>query len=432
MADIIDPTASQKLYAGTDKAAIDAIAAGGAGETATYDSGTSSHTLVNLSPLQATYWRVDSKSGGTWTKSDLWQFSSPQGKAYNPYPAHNSTISDADLTLRWRQSPWPAYLLNQNVYYGTTEGDVTDANTSTAGVFQDNYGPDVNSFHIGQLDLGVTRWWRIDSNMDTPTKDMVKGDVWKFTTAQYYTIENFDWYQGDDNLRAVWKDYYTDGTGDNGTIVTEQTEPNRYATRSHLMDFDWFTAGSTHWDTKRTFASPFDMTVFDLKALVLYSYGDPCNTSGTPVYSLSGPQKIYVTLSDGPNSVTRPYDGDANNIFVNQWSEWNIALADFSPVLLTKVASIKLSVTNEYTGNGHVMFDDIILYKQRCVPYHSGLTELDINADCIINYADEWSMKGVWLQSGNAYNFHTANPIVNCLDYALLAAKWQQGDWFPK
>jgi len=107
-------------------------------------------------------------------------------------------------------------------------------------------------------------------------------------------------------------------------------------------------------------------------------------------------------------------------------------LADFSPVLLTKVASIKLSVTNEYTGNGHVMFDDIRVYKQRCVPALSGVTEVDVNADCIINGPDLWSMKGVWLQSGNAYNFHTTNPIVNCLDFAVIAAKWQQGVKFPQ
>jgi hypothetical protein len=430
VADIIDPTASQKVYYGTDEAALNAIPAGGAGEFATYDSGTSSATLVNLSPLLATFWRVDSNDGGTWTKSDLWQFSEPQGKAEHPDPAHNSTVSDADLTLRWGQSPWPAYLLNQNVYFGTNEAEVTNANTSDVNAFVGNYGPDVNSLNIGQLDLGVQRWWRIDSNMNTPTKDMVKGDVWKFTMQQFYTIEDFDWYQGTTNLRATWLDFYSDGT--NGAVVVEMTEPNRYATRSKLMDFDWITSGYSHWDTKRTFDAPFDMTVFDLKALVLYSYGDPCNTSGTPLYSLTGPQKIYVTLSDGPNSVTQPYDGDANNIFVNQWAEWNIALADFSPVALNAVTSIMLSVTDDETGNGHVKFDDIRLYKQRCVPYHSGVTAIDVNADCIIDWRDQDAMRGSWLQSGTAYNFHPTNPLVNCMDYAILANNWQMGDWFPK
>ncbi|MHC4756186.1 MAG: hypothetical protein ACYTBP_13710 [Planctomycetota bacterium] len=429
VADIIDAADSQKLYTGTDKAAIDAIAAGGAGQTATYGSGTSSHLLTGLSPLLTNYWRIDSNSGGIWTKGDLWQFGSPQGKAEHPDPAHNSTVSDADLTLRWDPSPWPAFLLNQNVYYGDNVTAVTDANTSTVGIFQGNYAADVNSYNVGALPLGAVRWWRIDSNMNTG--DLVKGDVWKFTMAQFLTLEDFDWYQGTTNLRATWLDYYSDST--NGVVVTEQTEPNRYAKHSKLMDFDWITSGYTHWDTKRTFASPFDMTTADLAALVLYSYGDPCNTSGTPLYSLTGPQKIYVTLSDDTNSVTLPYDGDANNIFVDQWVEWNLALADFAPVDLTQVASIMLSVTDDETGNGHVKFDDIRLYKQRCVPHLSGVTAYDVaTVDCIINFRETEGMRKVWLQTGTSYDFHPTDPICNVLDYVLLADVWQMGDLFPK
>ncbi|MHC4638713.1 MAG: hypothetical protein ACYTBV_14625 [Planctomycetota bacterium] len=326
-ADIIDAADSQKLYAGTDANALNAIAAGGAGQIATYGKDVNSHTLTNISPMLAQYWRVDSNDSGTWTKGDLWKFGEPGGKAEHPYPAHNSTVSDADLTLRWGQSPWPAYLINQNVYYGTNQAEVAGANTSDVNAFVGNYSADTNSYNVGALPLGAQRWWRIDSNMNTG--DLVLGDVWKFTMANFYTIENFDWYQGTTNLRATWLDYYSDNT--NGTVVTEQTEPNRYETRSHLMDFDWITSGYSHWDSKRTFASPIDMTTADLVALVLYSYGDPCNTSGTPLYSLTGPQKLYVTLSDDTNSVTLPYDGDANDIFLAQWSEWNLELADFAP-----------------------------------------------------------------------------------------------------
>jgi hypothetical protein len=434
VADIIDAADSQKLYVSTDAAIIDAIGAGGAGETALYGSGISSHTLTNLSPVLVNYWRVDSKKDGTWTKGDLWRFGIPQGKAAILYPADNTAdgskkVSDYDLTLRWVQSPWPAYLINQNVYYGTNATEVADANTSDVNAFVGTFGPDVNTLHIGSLDLGVTRWWRIDSNLNTATKDLVKGDVWRFTIADYYTIENFDWYGGTVNLRNTWLDYYADST--NGAAVAEMTEPNRYAKHSKLMDFDWITSGYTHWDTKRTFDSPIDMTVFDLKALVLYSYGDPCNTSGTPLYSLTGPQKVYVTLSDGPNTVTLPYDGDANDIFVNLWSEWNIALADFAPVDLTQVASIMLSVTDDETGNGHVKFDDIRLHKQRCVPHYSGVTEVDYNSDCIINYADTERMRSNWLKIGTDTDFHIVDPNTNCLDFALMAEKWQQGVEFP-
>jgi hypothetical protein len=429
VADTIDPTASQKLYAGTDEAALDAIAAGGAGAEATYDSGVSSHTLTGLSPLVTNYWRVDSNSGGTWTKGDIWQFGVPAGKAEQPDPANNSTISDADVTLRWQPSPWPAYLVNQNVYYGTNQAEVTDANSSDVNAFIGNYSADTNSYNVGALPLGATRWWRIDSNMNTG--DLIKGDVWRFSMAQFLTIEDFDWYQGTTNLRATWKDFFSDNT--NGAVVTEQVEPNRYATRSKLMDFDWITSGYTHWDTERTFASPIDMTG-ELAALVLYSYGDPDNDGdgGAGFYSLDGPQKMYVTLSDDTNSVTLPYDGDANDLFKAQWVEWNIALADFAPVNLGAVTSIKLSVNDDYSGNAHVKFDDIRLYKQRCVPHKSGVTDVDYNSDCIINWRDQDRIRGNWLLTGTDTNWHPTDPICNALDYALMAAKWQQGDLFPK
>jgi hypothetical protein len=428
VADLIDAADSQKIYAGTDEAALDAIAAGGAGALATYGSGTSSHTLTGLSPLLTQYWRIDSKNGGTWTKGDIWQFSEPQGKAEHPDPAHNETISDADVTLRWDPSPWPAFLINQDVYYGTNQAEVAGANTTDVNAFVGNYPAGANSLNVGALPLGAERWWRIDSNMNTG--DLVPGDVWRFKMADFLTIEDFDWYQGTTNLRATWLDFYSDAT--NGVAVTEQTEPNRYATRSKLMDFDWVTSGYTHWDTKRTFASDVNMAG-ELAALVLYSHGDPCNTSGTPLYSLTGPQKIYVTLSDGPNSVTLPYDGDANDIFLAQWVEWNIALADFAPVDLTQVASIMLSVTDDETGNGHVKFDDIRLYKQRCVPHLSGVTAYDVGVvDCIINFRETEGMRGSWLKTGTSYDFHTTDPICNALDYALLADVWQMGDLFPK
>jgi hypothetical protein len=365
-----------------------------------------------------------------------WQFGSAQGKAEHPDPAHNETISDADVTLRWDPSPWPAFLINQNLYYGTNQAEVAaacDVNVTTVI----GLAADANSFAVGQLDLGAQRWWRIDSNMSTG--DLVPGDVWQFSTQNFYTLEDFDWYQGSTSMRATWLDFFSDST--NGTVIAERTEPNRYATRSHLMDFDWITGSPyTHWDSKRTLASEFDMTVGDLAALVLYSHGDPCNTSSSGGgYSLSGPQKLYVTLADDTNSATIEYNGDAGDIFVAQWVEWNIALADFvtagspGPVNLEKIDSIMLSVTDDETGNGHVKFDDIRLYKQRCVPSLSGVTLVDFNNDCIINWRDHWqAIRAGWLQTGTAYDYHTTDPIVNCLDFAVMANYWQMGELFPQ
>ncbi|MHC4638787.1 MAG: hypothetical protein ACYTBV_15000, partial [Planctomycetota bacterium] len=206
VADIIEDTDSQKVYIATDKAIIDAIAAGAAGEAATYGKDANSHTATGLLFLNVQYWRVDSNDSGNWTKGDVWRFGAPGlGKAYDPYPANNSKASDLDLTLRWRPSPYPSYLLNQNVYYGTNATEVTDANTSTAGVFQGEYPAGANSLPIGTLDIGVSRWWRVDSNMSIG--GIIKGDTWKFTMDNFYTIEDFDWYGGTTNLRATWLDY---------------------------------------------------------------------------------------------------------------------------------------------------------------------------------------------------------------------------------
>ena len=435
VADTIEAANSQKLYAGTNKAAIEAIAAGGAGETALYGSGTSTHTLSGLSPLLVNYWRVDSNSGGVWTKGDLLSFGSPQGKALNPYPIPGSTISDVDVTLRWTPSPWPAYLVNQIIYYGTNADEVTAAGIGDANAYISTSGVAVDSLHIGQLDLGSVRWWRIDSNMGT--SGVITGDVWKFTIQDYYTLEDFDWYGGTDSLNDTWLDYTSDGT--NGVAVTEGVDPNRHPTRSYLMDFDWLTGSYSHWDTKRTLASPMDITVFDLKALVLYSHGDPCNAVGTPLWS-TGPEKLYITLADGTNSAKLAYDGDANDLFEDQWVEWNLALADFvsagtpGDVNLAILDSVMLSIDNTYTGSGHVKFDDIRVMKQRCVSKYSGVTEWDFRVNCIINFDDYWYFRGQWLTDNmsSPADLHTTDPNVNLFDYSILASHWQEGDLFPK
>ena len=141
-----------------------------------------------LVPGTTYYWRIDEVNdadpNSPW-KGDVWSFTVPSKKAYNPEPADGYDFLDAEsLTFRWTAGF--GTILNY-VYFGDDFDTVANA---SGGAPQAQV-----SYDTGALEPDKTYFWRVDEFDGTTTH---KGDVWTFTTLPYIPIT-------DPNLVGWWK-----------------------------------------------------------------------------------------------------------------------------------------------------------------------------------------------------------------------------------
>jgi hypothetical protein len=159
-----------------------------------------------LIPGTTYYWRVDEmEPDDTKHKGDVWSFSIPPLKAYDPIPPDSAGLITTDSTLSWKGG------LTAILYYVYFGNDFDTVNNA-AGVppqATTNYTP-------ANLELDTVYYWRVDV-FDGTT--LHKGDMWSFKTLPEITVT-------DPNLAGWWKLDTTSGTtaidwsgyGNNGTI----------------------------------------------------------------------------------------------------------------------------------------------------------------------------------------------------------------------
>ena len=124
-----------------------------------------------LVPGTTYYWRIDEVNeadpNSPWT-GDVWSFSIPPKKAYNPDPADGAEFVDPEVTLNWTAG-YGAKL--HTVYIGDDFDEVSNA---TGGTVQG-----ATTSAPGPLELEKVYYWRVD---EFDAVDTYKGDIWSFTT----------------------------------------------------------------------------------------------------------------------------------------------------------------------------------------------------------------------------------------------------------
>ncbi|MCJ7693324.1 MAG: LamG domain-containing protein, partial [Sedimentisphaerales bacterium] len=260
------------------------------------------------------------------------------------------------------------------------------------------------------LELGETYYWRIDEVNETDDT-MIKGRIWNFKVANYIVIDDMESYSSSNKIFVTWLDYY-DLSNSNAEIRLETNPP--YVRDGSSMEFVYDNTNEYgSWTEAEVAKLPIpysDWTVADVKALVLYFYGDPLNSATVN-------DKMYVALDDGTTIAASIYP-DINDIKDESWHEWNIDLVeDFNVaggVNLANVSKMHIGFGGElFTGqsadggSGTVWFDDIRIWLQRCVPdvaYHYG----DVTGECFIDGFDIEAMSYDWLTSD--YNVMVSVP----------------------
>jgi hypothetical protein len=207
------------------------------------------------------------------------------------------------------------------------------------------------------LDLGETYYWKINEVNDAETTTTRQGDIWNFSTQEFFVVEDFENYNDfpPDEIWFTWVDGY--GVPANGATVGYPAPvwnlDEHYAETATVhggdqsMPFFYNNTGTaTYSEGERTFAVPQNWTEAGVQTLVLYFHGSPGNTG-----------QLYVKV----NGSKVVYDGDAGDIVRPRWKAWNIDLASFGTDL-QGVTTVGIGMDgNGATGTMYV--DDIRLYR---------------------------------------------------------------------
>ena len=154
------------------------------------------------------YWRIDEVNeadpNSPW-KGDVWSFTVPSNKAYDPVPGDGAKYVAEDVELSWAAG---LNAILHNVYFGDDLETVTNA---TGAPPQPN-----TTFSPGPLELEKTYYWRVDE-FDTATTHT--GDVWSFLTVPDIPITDANllcWWKFDEDAGSTALDH--SGHGHHGTL----------------------------------------------------------------------------------------------------------------------------------------------------------------------------------------------------------------------
>jgi len=194
-------------------------------------SGTTSYTPGPLQLAKTYYWRVDESDGFDTYKGDVWSFTT-LGAVSGPNPADGAVDVKPSVIPIWVAG---AVAESHEVYFGTDADAVKNA-TKASPEYKGPKALGEETYDPGMLTLNTSYFWRIDEvnsvNPDSPWE----GNVWSFTTGDFFVIDDFEDYNATDNqIWFTWHDGlgagapgmpdYIPGNG-TGSAVGDETTPS--------------------------------------------------------------------------------------------------------------------------------------------------------------------------------------------------------------
>ncbi len=194
-------------------------------------TGPPSYRPGQLGLAKTYYWRIDETDGFETHKGEVWSFTT-EGAVSGPYPADGAVDVKPSVTLKWIAG---AVAESHEVYFGTDVDAVKNATT----VSPEYKGPKTlgdESYDPGKLTMNTTYYWRIDEVNSASTDSPWAGNVWSFSTGDFFVIDDFEDYNADDNqIWFAWHDGlgagspgtpgYLPGNG-TGSAVGDETSPS--------------------------------------------------------------------------------------------------------------------------------------------------------------------------------------------------------------
>ncbi|MGB2864302.1 MAG: hypothetical protein WBC05_13310 [Sedimentisphaerales bacterium] len=168
-------------------------------------NGPASYNPGSLKLAKTYYWRVDEFDGAGTHKGDVWSFTT-EGAVSGPNPANGDMDVSPTQILTWDAG---AVAASHEVYFGMDADAVKNA-TKTSPEYKGPKALGEESYDPGILTLNTAYFWRIDEVNGASTDSPWAGNVWSFTTGDFFVIDDFEDYNAADN--QIWFSWH-DGLG---------------------------------------------------------------------------------------------------------------------------------------------------------------------------------------------------------------------------
>jgi len=330
---------------------------------ATSQADYTSNTTVDLGVALAKYVKltINSNWGGLlpqYSLSEVRFFYIPV-QAREPKPILGGKGVERDVVLDWRAGREAA---SHEISFSSDQDAVINDTAPVNIATESRYEP-------GLLDFGQTYYWKVNEVNDAASPTSWEGDLWSFSTIEYFVIDDFEGYDtGDNQIWFAWHDglgYGTPGTepyfAGNGTGAAVGDETTGSFTEETIVHggnqamplfYDNNQQGKLKYsEAEMTLSATRDWTEGGATELSLWFHGETNNAA----------EPMYVAL----NGNTIVYNDNPDAALITEWTQWNIDLQAFADqgVNLTNVNTIALGLgdkTNPLPGGaGKMYFDDI-------------------------------------------------------------------------
>ena len=296
-------------------------------------------------------------------------------RATDPYPANTAVDTTQNPLLRWRASESAAV---HNVYFGDDAEAVADATPADAGIYRGQQALETTTFNPGPLEWNKTYYWRVDEVNALDADSPWKGVVWRFTTADFVVVDDFESYTNDVGRRVFEK--WVDGLG---FTLPEPGHPGNgtgaavghdiWSAESPYLNRLLMETGKVHGggqamplyydntktpyrsEAERTWTTGQNWTLNGVDTLILYTRGEVAN-DGVPLY-------VAVEDTAGRTAVVACPESAAAT--ATDWVEWKIPLSDLTDagVAVTAVKKMSIGAGSRTAptpgGTGVIYVDDI-------------------------------------------------------------------------
>ena len=168
-------------------------------------NGTTTYSPGPLKLAKTYYWRVDEFDGAGTLKGDVWSFTT-LGAVSGPNPADDAMDVKPSVVLNWDAG---AVAASHEVYFGTDADAVANATTASPE-YKGSKALGEESYDPGKLMLNTAYYWRIDEVNGASTDSPWAGNVWSFSTGDFFAIDDFEIYDAGEN--QIWYSWH-DGLG---------------------------------------------------------------------------------------------------------------------------------------------------------------------------------------------------------------------------
>jgi hypothetical protein len=321
------------------------------------------------------YWRIDESDGFDTYKGEVWSFTTI-GAASNPNPANGAVDIKPSAILKWDAGSVAA---SHEVYFGTDEDAVRNATTASS----EYKGPKAlgeESYDPGKLEFNSVYYWRVDEVNDVNSDSPWAGNVWSFTTGDFFVIDDFEDYDtGENQIWYAWHDglgygapgtdpYYA-GNGTGAAVGDETTASYTEETivhnggKSMPISYDNNKQGYAYYsEVEHKLSDQRDWTERGVGELSIWFRGISDNSA----------EPLYVAVSNSTGAPAIVVHDDANAAQIDTWTQWVIPLSSFADqgIVLTDVDKIAIGLGTQGNitipgGSGKMYIDDIHLYRPR-------------------------------------------------------------------